>query len=49
MIITTFTVIAILVIIYGIYRLFKGNRTEGSLEILAGLGELIFEILAAFL
>lgn len=47
--ITSFTVVAILLIIYGIYRFFKGNRTEGGLEILGGLLEIIGEILAAML
>jgi hypothetical protein len=39
---------AVLLVCYGIYKLYSGNKTEGALEISGGILEIIFEILAVF-
>jgi|688.fasta_scaffold01889_35 hypothetical protein len=48
-VISGLAIVAGLLVVWGIIRLSRGHKTEGSLEILGGLIELVGEILAAFL
>lgn len=44
-----FGIIGILLIIWGIIRYNRGSRVEGTTEIVAGVFEIIFEVIGAML
>lgn len=47
--ITAGIIIGVCIIIFGIYRMSKNHKSEGILEIIFGILEMVFEILGAFL
>jgi hypothetical protein len=47
--VSIFTIVAGLLIVYGLYRLFKGAYREGATEIIIGIAELIGQLLVTLL
>lgn len=46
---TYFIIAAVVLIIVGIIRYSRGHKSEGIFELVAGIFEILFEVLAAFL